>query len=215
MHAVGRRDGTGRTYGLRAAPHKLTIPLVRLYHFSDSPDIKVFVPRTPAHRPELEPFVWAVDEDHAAAYLFPRECPRVLLWSTALTTPADRSRWWDEGSKARMIAHVEWSWYRRLRDGTIYRYELPCETFAALADDDWMWVSRDVVVPCAVERITDIFGAIEEAQTELRFVPSLALLWGAWETTVHFSGIRLTNSATWPLTAPSPIPRPPTASAER
>lgn len=36
-----------------------------LYHFSEEPDIEVFEPRSPAHRPEAEPLVWAIDEWHA------------------------------------------------------------------------------------------------------------------------------------------------------
>lgn len=37
-----------------------------LYHFSENPDITVFVPRTPDHRPDVCPLVWTVDAEHAA-----------------------------------------------------------------------------------------------------------------------------------------------------
>ena len=67
---------------------------MRLFHFSDDPGITRFEPRTPPHRPEIEPLVWAVGEDHVATYLFPRDCPRILLWLTPTTTDADRQRWW-------------------------------------------------------------------------------------------------------------------------
>ena len=171
---------------------------MRLFHFSDEPDIEVFVPRTPAHRPEVEALVWAVDEAHAGAYLFPRECPRVLLWPTAETTPADRERWWGNRPDTPLIAHVEWDWYDRLRSATVYRYELARDGFESLDSDPWMWVCRDTVKPLRVERIRDIFGAMHDAGIELRLMASLAPLWGAWESTVHFSGIRLGNARTWP-----------------
>ena len=32
-----------------------------LYHFSEDPDIGVFEPRTPPHRPEVEALVWTVE----------------------------------------------------------------------------------------------------------------------------------------------------------
>lgn len=174
---------------------------MRLFHFSDDAGIEKFVPRTAVHRPGVEPFVWAVDEEHSGTYLFPRECPRVLLWLTPSTTAQDRERWWGARPDTKLIAHVEWSWYPRLRDSEVFRYELPPETFAPLADDEWMWVSREAVTPLNVERIEDIPGALSVAGVELRLMQSLAPLWGAWESTIHFSGIRLRNSATWPQVA--------------
>ena len=66
---------------------------MRLFHFSEDPAIREFVPRTPLHRPEVEPLVWTVDEARAWTYLFPRDCPRILLWPTPQTTPADLDRW--------------------------------------------------------------------------------------------------------------------------
>jgi hypothetical protein len=171
---------------------------VRLFHFSDDPGITRFEPRTPPHRPEIEPLVWAVGEDHVATYLFPRDCPRILLWLTPTTTDADRQRWWGNRPDTPFIAHVEWDWLERLRSHTLYRYELPPAAFSALSDDPWMWVSREPVEPLGVEIIEDILRALAAAGAELRLMPSLAPLWGAWESTVHFSGIRLRNSRTWP-----------------
>ena len=52
-----------------------------LYHFSEEPDIAVFAPRALPARPEItEPLVWAIDAAHQHMYLFPRDCPRALLW---------------------------------------------------------------------------------------------------------------------------------------
>ena len=61
---------------------------MRLFHFSDDPAIARFEPRAvlvPSPRaPGREwlngPLVWAIDEPHQPMYLFPRDCPRILLW---------------------------------------------------------------------------------------------------------------------------------------
>lgn len=74
---------------------------MRLFHFSDDPDIAVFEPRPvliPSVRPIGRewlngPLVWAIDGDHDFMYLFPRDCPRILIWATAETTEAERRHW--------------------------------------------------------------------------------------------------------------------------
>lgn len=109
----------------------------RLFHFSEDPGIGVFVPRTPDHRPDVPPLVWPVDHERAWTYLFPRDCPRVLLWPTAET-------------------------------------------------------------PRSVEPVGDMVAALASESVELRLVPSPAPLYGAWEHSFHFSGIRLSNSIGWP-----------------
>jgi hypothetical protein len=83
---------------------------VRLFHFSEDPAIAHFDPRpvrVPVERPSGKewlsgPLVWAIDEAHGFLYLFPRECPRVLLWPTPATTEADRERWL-AGSTSRAV----------------------------------------------------------------------------------------------------------------
>src|SRR3954469_22922065 len=97
-----------------------TRPRLRLFHFSDDPAIELFVPRpvqVPSERPPGQewlngPLVWAVNEERRATYLFPRDCPRILLWLTDRTTETDRAWWWGDRT-CRMIAHVEWDWLDR------------------------------------------------------------------------------------------------------
>lgn len=171
----------------------------RLNHFSEEPGIGEFVPRpvaVPSQRPPGRewlngPLVWAIDEQHQAMYLFPRECPRILLWPVASTTAADRDRWFG-ATGARMIAHIEWAWFERLCAGHVFRYGLPPESFIEL-DDAGMWVSRQTVVPT----IVDLPAAMRAAGVELRVMPSLLPLRGVWDTTLHASGIRLRNAQGW------------------
>jgi hypothetical protein len=179
-------------------------PVRTLFHFSDDPHIEVFQQRpvrTPSPRPPgLEwlngPVVWAVTDERQVTYLFPRECPRILLWLTPDTTAEDRARWWGERT-ARAIAHVEWAWLDRLRAGTIHRYELPADGFEPI-DGDWTWVARRPVEPLAMVTIDDLLGAIAAQGAELRLLESLVPLRDVWSTTLHASGIRLRNAAGWP-----------------
>lgn len=179
---------------------------MRLFHFSEDPGISEFVPRVPEKRPGIEPLVWTVDEARAWTYLFPRECPRVLLWPTPQTTSGDLQRWFAGRPDAR-IACIEWAWLERMRTTQLYRYELEPARFRPLEDDPWMLVSRVPEVPLSVEPVGDLVEALGREDVELRLMPTLAPLRGAWEHSFHFSGIRLRNATGWPELAPSPPPR--------
>lgn len=177
--------------------------MTTLYHFSEEPGIERFEPRpvaVPAERaPGKEwlngPLVWAIDEWHSPMYLFPRDCPRILLWPKRSTTDDDRERWFAV-SHARIIAYAEWAWFARLRSTTLYRYRLPSSTFSDL-EDSGMWVSHESVVPIAVDAVADLPAALGACGVELRLAPSLLPLRGVWATTLHASGIRLRNATGW------------------
>jgi hypothetical protein len=150
--------------------------------------------------------VWVVDEQRAWTYLFPRDCPRILLWPTPNTTPEDLERWFG-GNIAARIACIEWAWLERLRSTRLYRYEMDPARFRPLEDDPWMLVSRESVEPLSVEPVGELVAALERDDVELRLMPSLAPLFGAWESSIHFSGIRLRNAVGWPEVVSSPAPR--------
>ena len=176
---------------------------MRLYHFSEDPDIDVFVPRpvrVPVERPAGSdwlggPLVWAIDEAHQAMYLFPRDCPRILLWATPESTSKDTKRWW-RGSSHRTLAYVEKAWLERLQSATIYRYELPAESFEDLHDAG-MWVSKEVVEPLRMDALDSLVSKLEIHNVELRVVDSLVPLKEVWRTSLHASGIRLRNAQGW------------------
>jgi hypothetical protein len=176
---------------------------MRLFHFSDDGDIARFVPRpvrVPAVRPPGSdwlngPLVWAIDEARQPLYLFPRECPRILVYPAPATTPEDLARWWG-GRTCRMIAHIEWAWFERFRSGRLFRYELPVAPFEDL-NEAGMWVARGDVEPVGVEVIDDLPAALAGANVELRLMDSLLPLKGVWDTSLHASGIRLRNAAGW------------------
>ena len=176
---------------------------MRLFHFSEDPSIGRFVPRpvlTPSARPEGRdwlngPLVWAIDDAHTPLYLFPRDCPRILVWATATTTDAERERWFGQGG-ARMIAHVERAWLGRLESAVLHRYDMPPETFEDIGDVG-MRVSRVAVTPLAVEAITDLPAALAACGVEVRVLETLTSVKTVWSTSLHASGLRLRNAARW------------------
>ncbi|HEX6195554.1 MAG TPA: hypothetical protein VFZ37_06570 [Jiangellaceae bacterium] len=172
-------------------------PAPRLFHFSEEPDIAEFAPRKVRHRPDVPPLVWTIDEPHQFMYMFPRECPRILLWPLPTSAPEDVAHWFGR-SDAQVIAYVEYGWLERMRSTTLYRYDMPPASFTDLGDAG-AWVSEQRVVPTGVEPIDDIFTALEIAAVELRVLPRLTPLVGLWETTtLHWSAIRMRNAQDWP-----------------
>ena len=173
---------------------------MRLFHFSDDPDIKTFVPRpvrVPAARPPgmqwlNGPLVWAIDDAHQVMYLFPRECPRILLWATPETTLEDRDHCWQGGS-SKVLAYTEAVWLERVETETIYRYEMPTSSFEDL-DDAGMWVSQVAVKPLGLETLSNLPEEHQRHDVELRVLETLLPLKGVWRTSLHASGIRLRNA---------------------
>lgn len=176
---------------------------VRLFHFSHDGTISRFVPRPveiPAARPPSRewlngPLVWAIDEAHQGMYLFPRDCPRILIWPVESTTDQDRARLWAGPSK-RMVAYVEKDWEPRLRDTMLYRYELPADCFESL-DDAGMCVCRQAVKPLSVDPVGDLLCAHRREGVELRIVDRLDSLEPLLRTSFHVSAIRIRHSHTW------------------
>jgi len=163
----------------------------------------VFVPRavrTPAKRAAGRewlngPLVWAIDDWHQPMYLFPRDCPRILLWRTPATTAEDAQRYF-AASTARIVAYVEEHWTKDLETTVLQRYALPPASFTSL-EDAGMWVSKTPVRPLSSEALRDLPEALRTAGVELRIVPDLVHLRSVWNTTLHASGLRLRNAARW------------------
>jgi hypothetical protein len=163
----------------------------------------VFVPRavrTPAKRAAGHewlngPLVWAIDDWHQPLYLFPRDCPRILVWRTSSTTSTDAEPHFGSSS-ARMIAYIEERWADELATAVLQRYELPAASFTSL-DDAGMWVSRTPVRPLARSELRHLPGVLRAAGVDLKVLSTLVPLKRVWDTTLHASGIRLRNAARW------------------
>jgi hypothetical protein len=167
---------------------------MRLFHFSEDPEIRVFRPHVPEHRPEVNPLVWAIDEWHAPMYYVPRQCPRACFWPGPQTIDEDRERWFGPTPR-RMVIAIESRWLDRLRSTVLYRYDLPPDTFTRGDEIAGHWVSREPVEPTGVERIDDLLAALVASDVELRIMPTLGELWHAViRTTLCYSGTRLRNA---------------------
>lgn len=148
----------------------------------------------PAGREWLNgPLVWAIDEAHDFMYLFPRECPRILVWATVLSTEHDRLAWL---GRWRAAAYVERRWLERLEAQSIYRYDMPPEEFEDV-DDAGMWIARNPVIPLGRLGLSQLDRQFVPRGVDLRVVESLKPLKDLWNTSLHASGIRLRNASDW------------------
>lgn len=176
---------------------------LRLFHFSDNSFIDTFKPRSVRTSSPREigfdwlngPLVWAIDDWHQPMYLFPRDCPRILMWRKKETTTQDIEYFFDN-SDARMVAFIEKSWATTINSESLFRYELPISSFKTL-DDAGMWVSRDSVYPIEKTHIENLPTKLKAANVELRMLESLTPLRDAWNSSLHVSGIRLRNAENW------------------
>lgn len=175
----------------------------RLFHFSENGSIAIFEPRCvsiPVSRPAGQdwlngPLVWAIDEAHSFLYLFPRDCPRILVWATSSTSPEDQSHWLGD-TNARVVAYVERGWMERLAAASVHRYTLSSNSFQSI-DQIGMWVSTLPVTPIAMRTLAHLPRHLEQARVELRHIENLLPLKDVWRSTVHASGIRLRNAIGW------------------
>lgn len=167
---------------------------VKLFHFSEDPTIQRFEPHVPATQPEMSPLVWAIDEERAPHYLFPRDCPRVCFWLGPDTSSSDRDRFFGHSEASKIIA-IENAWLARVRDARLFVYHMPTETFALHDEDAGYYVSSKAVSPLKVEAVGDVLERLAAAGVELRITPSLVPLRDALvASTVPFSMIRLSNA---------------------
>ena len=196
------RVTTGKD-GLEQRTATANTPDMRLFHFSDDPGITEFVPRpvgVPAERkPHMEwlngPLVWAIEEDWQPLYLFPRDCPRILIRPKATSVEADLLHWFPAGN-AQTIIYIETAWRGRLSEAKLSRYELLGASFEPLSDAG-MWVSRQSVVPVGCATLSDLPKSLANHGVELRVVDSLLPLRDIWSTSLHVSGVRLRNALDW------------------
>ena len=172
----------------------------RLYHFSEDGHISRFEPRpvrVPSRRrPGMEwlngPLVWAIDAAHSPLYLFPRDCPRIVMWKLPKSSEEDIATYWSDSSKP-MVAFFEEGWLDRISETRLFRYEFPSQPFIDL-NDAGMHVSEHAVSPLSIQMIDNLLASLEDAGVETRPLPSLSALRDARSTSFHISRIRLRNA---------------------
>jgi len=176
----------------------------QVLHFSEDPTITRFAPHVAATAQQSEAYVWAVDYDRAPDYWFPRQCPRAMAWVTPETTEEDRERIIGPGGGLRVHA-VEYAWLERMRTVELYAYRLDARDFRSFGEPPNAHVAEREVRPLGpAERVGDLFELYEEADIQLRVLPTLLPFWDqVITTTLGFSGIRLRNARPAPAPAAS------------
>jgi hypothetical protein len=179
---------------------------VILYHFSEDPTIEVFHPRPAPERGALsapltaeearDRLVWAIDEENAPLYWFPRDCPRVAYWAVPASTPEDIDRFFGH-TTARWVVAIEGAWLERMRQTQLYAYHLPGDTFQPQGSHGGpgYYLSRLTIEPLKVEPVGDLLARHVAAGIELRITPSLwPLRHALLSASLYFSMVRMRNA---------------------
>lgn len=167
-----------------------------VYHFSEDPTIRRFVPRSPLAHPEVEPLVWAIDAWHQPIYFLPRDCPRVCFWPLPTTIQDDIDRFFSYVA-ARIVIAIEAAWLERVQTTQLFRYVMPEEDFEPLHDYGG-YISRRTITPTAVEPMGNLVREMLGANVELRICSSLLpLAHTLTSTSLHWSLIRMRNAQGW------------------
>lgn len=172
----------------------------RLYHISDKPRIRRFIPRPTLHPSAKQKgaMVWAIDFEHLPNYLLPRDCPRVTFFANSESDPEDIKRLMG-GTSARSVIAIEAAWLPEIQKQCLYRYEFNPEGFTLVDKVAGYWISRQPVIPIGTIKIVNILAALSEHNIELRIMPSLwKLREEVIKSTLGYSIIRM-NKAQLPL----------------
>ncbi|GIP34025.1 hypothetical protein J2TS4_32350 [Paenibacillus sp. J2TS4] len=167
-----------------------------LYHFSEEADIELFIPRIKQNRPDMPAVVWAIDEDHAVNYFFPRDCPRVIYRRSDKMSIEDEERFFGQ-TAADIIIAVENGWLQTIQNTVLFKYVFSEEDFELYEPFAGYYISRRTVAPAAVERMDSLQNKVAELGVELRFTPNLYPLRNAIlnSSVDYFSIIRFHNAA--------------------
>jgi len=166
-----------------------------LFHFSENPAIDVFRPHVAATSRESEPLVWALDEEHAPSYWFPRDCPRACCWAGEATPITGAGAALLALGGTRRLHAIEAAWLERLRACRLYVYEFDPTLFEPKDVRAGYWVARSDVLPVAVSSVGDLLARHVGAAIELRIVRNLWPIIDAIVTSdLEFSIIRKANA---------------------
>ncbi|MGH3763831.1 MAG: DUF6886 family protein [Pseudonocardiaceae bacterium] len=165
-----------------------------VWHFSEDPTIREFLPRAGTPGAPTETMVWAIDDDHAPAYWFPRECPRVTFWRGRLQSSALGDALLT-GVTAQRVHAVEWAWLDRIRCATVFRYAFDASDFEPWTRAGGHYVTPETVRPLYIEPLGDLLALHAEAAIELRLLPTIwPLVDSVQDSGLGFSIIRARNA---------------------
>jgi hypothetical protein len=168
----------------------------QLFHISEEPGIKIFEPRpSPSYFENISGnVVYAISGSLLHNYLLPRDCPRITYYLSVKTTEADKEKFIGNSIASHIII-VESGWYKRIKETTLYCYELLNDGFTLLDECAGYYISYLPVIPLSVIPINDIMAELLSRNIELRFTPSLIKLADAVvKSSLNFSIIRMRNA---------------------
>ncbi|MBI4884236.1 MAG: hypothetical protein HY826_09300 [Actinobacteria bacterium] len=170
------------------------MPPDRVFHFSEDPTIARFIPHVPPTNPTQPASVWAIDEQHAPVYWFPRDCPRVTAWPrNQAETVGFRKAF---ATDATRVHAIELAWLARMSATVLYRYEFDATAFTPWQEASGQWISAEEIEPLSVEPVGDLLKRHVDAGIELRIVPSLWPLHDlAKSNQWDFSLVRMANAS--------------------
>jgi hypothetical protein len=167
-----------------------------VFHFSEDPTIREFVPHVAKTAADDRPFVWAVDESRIPDYWFPRQCPRAMAWSLPSTTTADRDLVLGPAAMERVHV-IEYGWLDAITRCRLFMYRLPAADFRPIhGGAPHALVSESTVRPLGpAEAVGNLLARHADAGIELRLLTNLRPWWErVLTTTLGHSAIRLRNA---------------------
>lgn len=166
----------------------------RLFHVSEEAGIVRFAPRPPPSPDAgvVGDAVWAVDEQHLANFLLPRDCPRICFRAKAETLPEHRKLL----GEADQVVAFEAAWLDRVRACTLQIYEFAPEPFSLALPDAGYWIARQAVTPITVRPQSRLIAALATAGAQVRVLEDFWPLADAVAaSTLEYSIIRKRNAA--------------------
>ncbi|WP_341279179.1 DUF6886 family protein [Paenibacillus sp. FSL H8-0537] len=145
---------------------------MKLYHFSEEDNISIFKPRVKENRKDMPPVVWAIDDEHQFTFFFPRDCPRVIYTKSNSITEQDFIRFFGT-TNADIVITVETNWYKTIMNTTLFRYELPIDSFSLFDETAGYYISDKEVKPYLMTTINNGIEKLMEMNIEVRFTPNL------------------------------------------
>lgn len=142
-----------------------------LFHFSDVPGIKKFLPRKISYN-DLPPVVWGIDEEHSVNYFFPRDCARIIYAKSDSMNKTDEDKFFNNTNYNKIIT-INKRDEERLRNAVIYKYTFNDQGFELIDKIAGYYICLNEVLPVKVEQMNNLIDKIKNAGAELRFTDDL------------------------------------------
>ena len=143
-----------------------------LYHISENPNIKEFIPRKSEIYKELPPVVWAMNKEHLLNYYFPRECPRIIYRYSDDVTKEDKIQFFSN-TISKTIIIAENRWYKKMKNTILYKYIFENKHFTLIDEIAGYYISEEKTKPKSMKKIEDLLELLIKQNIELRFTPSI------------------------------------------